>query len=294
MRTIVLGLGKSGLAVYDLLAHEGCEVVGFDDNGQRVKEVQGRKVATHVNLSDFERVIVSPGVSLQHPLVHEAKRRGLQITGEAALALSRMHERMIAVTGTNGKTTVCSLIAHVLKHAGFKVAALGNIGAPLSEYVRMGGGAEMAIVELSSYQLETLSSPLFEVGLILNITPDHLDWHGSIEAYTAAKWRLRECVKEGGEFWVHETVSKIGLTYGKNRDCTLWTDQVALYPNNMKNRFLAASALPQNSHLHSRLAHKRGPLAPDENFEAPLCQSPDSSYCLGILHTVRYRVIIFI
>src|SRR6185436_4351655 len=105
MKTVVLGLGKSGVAAYDLLAHEGCEVVGVDDDSGRVEELKGRKVATQVDLSQYERLVVSPGISLRHPLVQEAKKQEMQITGEAALALSRMREKMVAVTGTNGKTT---------------------------------------------------------------------------------------------------------------------------------------------------------------------------------------------
>lgn len=219
MKTVILGLGKSGRAAYDLLKHEGCEVVGFDD------AYRGEAL----DLTEFERVVVSPGVPLSHPLVQEARRLGVQVVGEAGLALSRMRETKVAVTGTNGKTTVCLLIGHVLKRAGVKMAVLGNIGNPLSEYVRQGGGAEVAVVELSSYQLETLEGKLFELGLILNITPDHLERHGSMETYADAKWRLSACIKKGGELWVHESIARKGVqTYGKNRSCTLWTDRVAL------------------------------------------------------------------
>jgi UDP-N-acetylmuramoylalanine--D-glutamate ligase len=217
MKTLIIGMGKSGVAVYEFLKEEGETPSCFDDN-----PCLGN---SEVSLQEFDRVVVSPGVSRLHPVVKEAESLGLEVTSEMELAVKRLKQRSIAITGTNGKTTVTLLIAHILGGT-----ALGNVGTPLIAYVKKAKADEIAVIELSSYQLEALSGPLFDVGLILNITPDHLDRYASMEEYAKAKLRLEGCVKE--ELWAHETVTGLKLhyqTYGKNPSCTLWTDRVALW-----------------------------------------------------------------
>lgn len=237
MKTLILGLGKSGRAVYDLLEEEGDFVVGIDDNKGLVEELAqaGKKVSTTAHVLHFDRLILSPGISPVHPIIQEAKALGLPIIGEVHFALERIHGPMIAITGTNGKTTVTLLIAHILQSAGMRAKALGNVGIPLSSYVTQSNASEIAVVELSSYQLETLAGFYFDIGLILNISPDHLDRHGTMEAYAKSKCRLQECMKKEGKLWVNESVVTQfkGLLnryeiYGKNPGCALSTDQVAL------------------------------------------------------------------
>ncbi len=253
MRTLIVGLGKSGLAAYELLVDEGDEVVGVDDNPLTVKKCldEGKKAAFDVKMADFDRVILSPGVPAAHRWVKEAGERGLPILGEAELALKRLSHlalsrAAIGITGTNGKTTVTLLVAHILQAAGLSAPALGNVGVPLCSYVKKAQPGDIFVIELSSYQLETLSMPLFDVGLILNVTPDHLDRYGSMRPYAEAKCCLQDCMKSGGAFWVHESVAaqfkellkRDYQTYGRNRDCTLWTDQVALLRNSSIETFL--------------------------------------------------------
>ena len=219
MRTLVVGLGKSGIAAKNLLEREGDEVVGYDDLID----------STVPGVQTFDRLILSPGVPPSHRVVSDAAKCGIPIIGEAQLALERMKQRAIAITGTNGKTTVTLLIAHVLKEAGFSAHALGNVGAPLSDYVLNAKPDDIAVVELSSFQLDTLSSKCFDMGIILNITPDHLDRYPSMEAYAISKCHLQHCLKPGGELWVHSSVAEEYAhllstqfqTFGENLDCLL-------------------------------------------------------------------------
>ncbi len=241
-RSLVIGLGKSGVAAYDLLVREGDEVVGVDDNPKTVQKLleAGKKAAVTVNVQEFDRLILSPGVSPSHPLIMQALEYGIPIIGEAQLALERLNQPAIGITGTNGKTTVTLLIAHVLKSAGLAAEALGNVGEPLTAYVSRAKKGEVAVIELSSFQLDTLSAPFFDLGLILNITPDHLDRYGTMESYAKSKCHLQECLKAEGELWVHEQIVKEFKellkvdyqTYGQNPDCSLSINQVAFLRKN--------------------------------------------------------------
>lgn len=210
MKTLIVGLGKSGKAVYQLLAQEGEDVVGFDDNPALLKAFckEGKKGDSHPHLQQFDRVVVSPGVAQNHPLVLEAHQKGLDIVSEVELAFQRVDLPCIGVTGTNGKTTVTLLIEHVLKIAGRSAVALGNVGIPLASYVKKAKPGDLLVVELSSYQLETLHSKKIDCGLILNITPDHLDRYPSMKEYAKAKCRLQELIKTSGSLWVHKSVEK--------------------------------------------------------------------------------------
>src|ERR1700677_2179198 len=140
MKTLIVGLGKSGQAAYDLLEKEGDFVVGFDDNPE------AKKRAKEANVKEFDRLVISPGVPMDHPVIAEAVKLGMPIIGEAELALQRLSQRAIAITGTNGKTTVTLLIAHVLKAAGFSAPALGNVGEPLTAYVDTSKPDDIAVV----------------------------------------------------------------------------------------------------------------------------------------------------
>jgi len=233
MKTLVIGLGKSGRAAYDLLLQEGDLVIGTDDNADLLKKLD-IQVDLHPNIEEFDRVILSPGVPPTHPLYLKALELKKEIIGEAELALSRLHQPCIAITGTNGKTTVTLLTEHILKSSGLKARALGNVGTPLTSY--QGDSQEIMVVELSSFQLELMKTPVVDVGIILNITPDHLDRYTTMEDYAKVKCRLQNVMKSGGAFWVHQSVvQEYGAllkpnyqTYGVDAESTCWTDRIAL------------------------------------------------------------------
>ena len=196
MKNLVIGLGVSGVAAAMWLLDRGEEVVGVD---KRTLDLPFEVFGDDYNFEsfDFDRVVASPGVSPEHPLYRRAIELGIEVVGEAELALRECTQRCIGITGTNGKSTAVMQIAHILNQCGMQALAVGNIGTPIIEVV---GGDEILVIELSSYQLETMHSQVFEVAAILNITPDHLERHKTMEAYAKAKWRIADLVCEDGLF----------------------------------------------------------------------------------------------
>lgn len=180
MQYLVIGYGVSGKSAAKFLTERGNSVSVFDD------QIEGEAP----DLDSCDRVVLSPGVALSHRLVQEALRRGIEVIGEAELGLRYLEGPAVGITGTNGKTTTTLLVTHVLNTCGLKAQALGNVGTPITS-----GGEGIAVVELSSYQLETMSVRVFDAVAITNITPDHLDRYGTFERYRAAKLRIRECAK---------------------------------------------------------------------------------------------------
>ena len=191
MKALIIGLGKSGRGAAKLLLKQGYEVCAVDREPQ---EVEGVSVYPEDTQIQADLVVLSSGIPVTHP---QAKGT---VIGEAELALRELKNRMVGVTGTNGKTTTVLLITHVLNQAGIQARALGNVGNSLADYACNPDPDEVLVVELSSYQLETLHQKCFDVGLITNITPDHLDRYPSFKAYRETKLRLKELVRKGGTF----------------------------------------------------------------------------------------------
>ena len=160
-----------------------------------------------IDWAQVERVVVSPGISPKHPIYSEALGRGIPVVGEAELALPFFTKPLVAVTGTNGKTTVAFLVEHILNASGIKAKALGNVGTALCHQLLHPKEEEAFVVELSSYQLETMVTPVFDAGVLLNVTPDHLDRYEGMEQYAAVKCRLQQVVKKGAPFFVHSRVA---------------------------------------------------------------------------------------
>jgi UDP-N-acetylmuramoylalanine--D-glutamate ligase len=194
---LVVGLARSGQAVARLLAERGEEVLGVDAGapagaaGLRQVGVEVRLDGQGIELLDRVRCLVkSPGVPREAPVVANALRRGHTVIGELELAWRLLANRFVAVTGTNGKTTVTELLGHVWRTAGRPVAVAGNVGTPLASLVGRISEDATVICECSSFQLEDAEAFAPECGVILNVTPDHLDRHGSLDAYLAAKLRI--------------------------------------------------------------------------------------------------------
>jgi len=200
-RVAVLGLGTSGEAAARLLRQEGAEVVVFDDASP---EVLGDKIAAMTKLGirvvagkaakningDFDTVVLSPGIDPTVPLVQNFSRRGAQFTGELELAYELCQKPVIAITGTNGKTTTTQLIEIMLNRAGLRTIACGNIGMPFCAAMGQQGELDAFTVEVSSFQLETIRNFRPNVAVWLNLTPDHLDRYASFEEYRTAKLRV--------------------------------------------------------------------------------------------------------
>lgn len=214
---LVVGLGISGQAAAQFLLKRGAHVTACDRNKDIITTndviadmcLQGLKIiseeeATYISPCDL--VVVSPGIPQTHPVYRESLARGLEVIGEVELACREIKQKCLAVTGTNGKTTVTLLVEHVLKTAGRKVKALGNVGTPLTSALEAPEhkDIEIFVIELSSFQLETLVHPFIDAGVLLNITPDHLDRYPSMKEYAAAKVRMKGNLKIGGSFFVEE------------------------------------------------------------------------------------------
>jgi UDP-N-acetylmuramoylalanine--D-glutamate ligase len=204
MKAVVVGLGKSGLAAVRYLHQQGLEVAVSECREAISPEEQAVLVQCGIDLGteletgghtaaffvDADLIVPSPGVPADLPVLVAARTRGVPVVGELALAAGRIAVPVIAVTGSNGKTTVTSLIGHLLRSAGKKVFIGGNIGTPILEYLLKTGEIEVVVLELSSFQLEEAGSFRPDIGLLLNLSPDHIDRHGSFEEYVAAKMNL--------------------------------------------------------------------------------------------------------
>jgi UDP-N-acetylmuramoylalanine--D-glutamate ligase len=193
-KVTVLGLGRSGIAACGLLDAHGAVVFG-SDSGQ--PEITARGFAYETGrhserIFDAELIVVSPGIPFDHEILEEARRRGIEVIGEIELASRHFDGIMIAVTGTNGKTTTAALIKTMLDEAGVVAALGGNIspGIPFSEVVRTATRETVVVAEISTFQLETVISFKPHIGIITNITPDHLDRHKDFQTYVGLKRKL--------------------------------------------------------------------------------------------------------
>jgi UDP-N-acetylmuramoylalanine--D-glutamate ligase len=216
-KAIVLGMGVSGLAACRFLLHAEADVTASDLRAKVIAErepvkklmASGLKITEDLEAFNADILVVSPGVPKSHPLYLEAARKGKPIIGEAELGISHIPLPIVGITGTNGKTTVTEMAAHILKDNGIKAHALGNNGAALTDWVVDEAVKEgIVIAELSSYQIETLATPVFDAAVILNISPDHFDRYPSFHDYAAAKFRLQEFLKPGAPFYVHPDLNQ--------------------------------------------------------------------------------------
>jgi UDP-N-acetylmuramoylalanine--D-glutamate ligase len=200
-RTLILGAGVTGIAVARSLAKRGALVSIADDH---VSEVDGFSVA-HPNSFDvknFDSVVVSPGWKSDHPLISKAISSGIRITNEIDLAWSLRadlapNQRWIALTGTNGKTTTVEMTAAILREGGIPAIACGNVGTTVLESVESSENYDVLVLELSSFQLHWLREATFIATAILNIAPDHVDWHGDFDSYAAAKMSILDRTSTG-------------------------------------------------------------------------------------------------
>lgn len=203
---LVIGLGMTGCAAATFLAERGADVAITDTRADlsrfanALKKVQtaGARFVTAQAVADekIDEVVISPGLSLDHALVRGLREAGAGIMSEIELAYRLARGRTIAVTGTNGKTTVTGLIGHILAGVHGDVRVTGNIGIPLIENVAGSTAATIFVTEVSSYQLETCETFAPHVSVVLNLQEDHQERHGSMEAYAAAKRRILE--RQGG------------------------------------------------------------------------------------------------
>src|SRR2546421_7421660 len=200
----VLGAGVSGTAAARLLKQEGAPVTVLDSAEEKkllkttLEDLRGREVtvvtgsAADADNGSYQFAVMSPGIDPKSALAQNFYSRGIEIIGELELGWRSCQLPVIAVTGTNGKTTTTDMLAQMLNDCGQKTIACGNIGKPLSEVAREKIKYDVLTVEVSSFQLETIQTFHPSIALWLNFAPDHLDRYRSVAEYRSAKLRLFE------------------------------------------------------------------------------------------------------
>ncbi len=204
---LVLGLARSGTAALKLLLQEGALVIGADED-ERIAvppDLHGIPISRGpftIDLLDrCDEIIVSPGISTSHSIVQEALNRGIPVLSEIELGSRFTESTIIAVTGTNGKSTTANMIGEILKAGGCDVRVAGNVGLPFCSVVRELDSQGFFVLEISSFQLEAVSSFHPAVAGILNLTPDHLDRYRTEDDYYKAKMRIIENCGEDDAFF---------------------------------------------------------------------------------------------
>ena len=201
-KVLVFGSGISGEAAAVLLNRKGAYVVLYDGNekldAEKIKEKMPENVRVVLGafpeklLDGLDLMVMSPGVPTDLPIVEKMKEKGIPVWGEIELAYVCGKGDVLAITGTNGKTTTTSLLGQIMKNYKDSVFVVGNIGNPYTSIVPETKEDTVIVAEMSSFQLETVHSFRPRVSAILNITPDHLNRHHTMDAYIAAKERIAE------------------------------------------------------------------------------------------------------
>ena len=245
----ILGLGLSGMAATHALDAAGAHCWLHDDSRAAPDHLPAWAQTAHWQdwpWDGLDAMVISPGIPHDHPAPHPAAARarnaGVEIISEVELAMrAAPRARLVAITGTNGKSTTTALIGHCLRHAGVAVSVGGNIGDAACNLEDPGPDG-VIVLELSSYQLETTPSLHADVALLLNITPDHLDRHGGMDGYVAAKARILSALVPDGLAVFGEDHGPVGR---------LATEFVAAGGSGMT---VGADDLPANARLSPALA----------------------------------------
>lgn len=198
MKIAILGLGRVALSLIHYFQSEGHQIIGLDDQKELSDlspEISSLKIDFYLgglepNWKEIDQFYKSPGISLAHPLVQAAHKHGLEINNELDLAFTQAKAPVIAITGTNGKSTTTTLIGEILKSSGKKVAVGRNLGVPFLDFVRDGNDYDCYVLELSSFQTELIKNFKALISVLLNVTDDHFEHHGTFDKYLMAKAKL--------------------------------------------------------------------------------------------------------
>src|SRR5215813_8998185 len=200
-RVLVVGLGRSGAASAIFLQEHGARVIVSDSKSEaqlqsEVPSLLDRGVSIETGhhgertFRDQDLIVVSPGVPSDQPQLQHARTLGIPVIGEVELAFRFLEGKVIAITGSNGKTTTTTLVGEILSKSGKKTLVGGNIGTPVISLAAQSTPETLNVLEISSFQLETIQQFRPWIAAILNITPDHLDRHRTFQAYVDAKARI--------------------------------------------------------------------------------------------------------
>ena len=227
-KALVVGMKKSGVASAELLVREGAEVRVTDlkplEELGEARELLGRLEIPFARqtpevFEGCDLIVLSPDVPADLAPLEEARRRGVRVMGEVELAAPFLKGETIGITGSNGKTTTTSLVGHMLREAGVPVQVGGNIGRPVTAMVESSRADGWNVLELSSFQLETIAEFRAHIALGLNVTGNHLDRHHTFENYAAAKGRLFE-TQLGGDFAVLNAEDPVCVRFAERTAAT--------------------------------------------------------------------------
>ncbi len=264
MRALVVGLGRSGVAATRLLCKKGVKVTVTDElNKSDLKDSLealedysfdselGKHVLKTFCEQDF--IVVSPGVNLNIKSLQQAIKSKIPVIGELELASQFVSEPIIAVTGTNGKTTSSTMIAEMIQASGKTVFLGGNIGVPLSEYAARREKCDWVVVEVSSFQLDTSFSFKPHVAVFLNIAPDHLDRYATFDEYIASKLRLKDNMTEEDYVVTNLRDAKLMSSLSGTRPKHLYftTDSLKQIPAHYEEKFQGSYLEPATT-VHLR------------------------------------------
>jgi UDP-N-acetylmuramoylalanine--D-glutamate ligase len=216
LNVIVLGAGVSGCSAARLLLRNGCRVVLADEARQQlVKDqlttltVAGCEIVSgHHSLPSvhFELCVASPAFAASHPWLSECRARGIKIISEMELGFHYWNGRILAVTGSKGKSSIVKLCSDILDSSGIKAAPAGNYGTPLCDLVPGPGDESWAVTEVSSFQMENTSNFSPQIAILLNVQPDHLDRHESMREYQNLKLKMFAQMRPGSLALIHDAV----------------------------------------------------------------------------------------
>src|SRR5438046_4853945 len=202
-KILVIGLARTGVATSLFCARHEAIVTAVDTRPESelaeiAAKLRDAKISLQLGgytekiLNGQDLLIPSPGVPADSAILKAARANNIPVWSEIELADRFLHGRLVGITGSNGKTTTTSLIEHILKNSGFSTILAGNIGTPLISYVEKTSDKTITVAELSSFQLELIEKLRPNISVFLNLTPDHLDRHHTLESYGAAKARIFE------------------------------------------------------------------------------------------------------
>jgi len=233
-KILVIGLGDTGQSVLHFLMSKECVIHAIDTrpNLENLDEIKARfkgikfSVGEAFNdevINDIELIIISPGVSLKESYVQSALNQGIPVIGDIEIfaQVKSNNSKVIGITGSNGKTTVTSLVGELLKAAGISTIVGGNIGTPILNTLNQ-KTPEVYVLELSSYQLETTYSLVLESATVLNISEDHMDRYSSIEEYAKAKYRIfnhaKNSILNRDDEYLKSQINEDSVTFGNQLD----------------------------------------------------------------------------
>jgi UDP-N-acetylmuramoylalanine--D-glutamate ligase len=233
-KVLVIGLGDTGQSVLHFLADKRCVVTaidtrtivnGFEEIKKIYKEVKffiGGSFGKNI-IQDIDLIVISPGVSLKETYVQEALNLGIPVVGDIEIfaQVKSVPSKVIGITGSNGKTTVTSLVGDLLKASNISTIVGGNIGIPILNTLNQ-TAPDVYVLELSSYQLETTYSLVLDSAAILNISEDHMDRYDSIEEYAKAKYRIfnhaKKCILNRDDAYLKSKIKNDSITFGTDLD----------------------------------------------------------------------------